>query len=179
MFQDLPADGGFVPDEDDNAPGPPGPLDNTDLENTGGATDMDRSSPSTPGPSGPPGTGLQLSTQAQGQTQGMNPAPSSSSARARPFADFAMSSRGGALHDALWSKYATAHLRACFDNRDQACQLVRSLGPRLQADDREALRSLQHHLNLAPDVSHAALEDEFDFRAAPLHDRAADRVRHL
>ena len=75
-----------------------------------------------------------------------------------------MTSRGGALHDALWTKYAVAHLRAVFDSKDQSCQIVCSQGPRLQAEDKQALRSLEHHLNPTPDVLHPALDD-FDFRA--------------
>ena len=160
LFQDLPSDGGFVPDNSDDSPGPPGPSGKTALENRDGATDVAQS-PNTPGL---PGAGLQLSMQAQGETQAMNPTPSSSSVRARPFADFAMTSRGGALHDALWTKYAVAHLRAVFDSKDQSCQIVCSLGPRLQAEDKQALRSLEHHLNPTPDVLHPALDD-FDFRA--------------
>ena len=117
LFQDLPSDGGFVPDNSDDSPGPPGPSGKTALENRDGATDVAQS-PNTPGL---PGAGLQLSMQAQGETQAMNPTPSSSSVQTRPFADFAMTSRGGALHDALWTKYAAPWVHACKPRISKLC----------------------------------------------------------
>ncbi|CAE7765568.1 unnamed protein product [Symbiodinium sp. CCMP2592] len=117
LFQDLPADGGFVPDDNDGGD-PPGPSKKVDPENVGSASNIARSSPTTPGTAG---GGLQLSTQVQGQTEAMNPCKLvPGSAVCRLCHDLAWRSLARCL---VVEVYAIAHLRAHFDSHDQACQV--------------------------------------------------------
>ena len=169
LFQALPQDGGYVPDNPGNGGDGPG--------NSGR----------------PKGCSLQLLPRALEDVGNMNAAEggaggagdggnsgdgasafASHSVQAVPASDGAgtasgsapPSSEGGILHDSLWCKYAVDHLRHVLEEKEQPkCQYVLSLGPRLQTNLQSCLKSLADHVNPVPEQSAALVPvlEQFDF----------------
>ena len=142
LFQNLPANGGYVGDDGSNGPDSQGPAALKDVATPSvpaaveGSSSM-RSPSGSPGPPGPAG-GASSSTDSQ----------------------------GGILHDALWCKYAVEHMRHVLEEKQQPdCQFVWSLGPRLQTGLQHALTDLAQRVNPLPDDSSRALPalEQFEF----------------
>ena len=159
LFQSLPVDLGFVPNDDDDgddgADGSQPPPGSHSKAMSGPAPVADFTSPGpdsrprpAPGAGGSGGGSRSSSTDVVGHVEAT--AVVGAGPQTQP--DKPAASNGGILHDRLWCKYAVLHLRESFQSEsDQpTCHIVCSLGLRLQSSLQSALAAVQAKVGWDP-----------------------------